>query len=71
MKLKYRIGCHNSPSLLEEEVKKFLNAGWQCQGGVSAIWSSETQEFFYIQALIKKEPSSISPDSSGSAQHSP
>lgn len=53
MTTKYSILIDPHPDVLAKRVQKYLTAGWECQGGVSATASSNGG--VYAQAMIKKE----------------
>ena len=55
--MEYKVVVCSSFWKLEEAVNKFLKEGWELQGGVSCTFvpiDSETHEFRYCQAMIKK-----------------
>lgn len=48
--MQYEVISFNSIEGLEQSVQEYLNAGWVCQGGISASGGDMTTHFF--QAMV-------------------
>ncbi len=55
--MEYKVIQENSILGLENELNKLLKEGWQPQGGIFRCRNKTgygTNEYFYLQAIIKK-----------------
>jgi len=53
--MRYALIQKTSPESLVESVNKYLEEGWEVQGGITVGISDSTGSIIYLQTLVKKE----------------